>query len=222
MNTASQHLFRVSLLVVVSVLAACTSTSDATTVPTSSEPPSTSAPSSTTTLPPADSPTVRETTVRAALDAIFASDFETLLRLSLPEDAALLEALEAAEPTAPPLLGRLSQNLIVAFGPLGSQSILVEEGENDGDWVQVDVKSGVQGAGIVVMIDNTTDRIDLIATFAAYVAADLERAASESPIVLDALAQRAASLEAADRLAFEPLRDDQAAMDRLLILVSAA
>ena len=205
------------------LLGACSANSDEpeTTVP----PPTTTTTieaTTTSTSTTVAAPTERELIVADAIDAIFAADTETLLALSLDSDAELIAALDDVTGTPQTLLGRLNEILVVSFGSQGAAQMAVEEvgPAGGGAWTRVDVRANPQSEGFPILLAASGTQIDLIASFGAYVSGDLEQLALQSPDVAAALATRLESLQVARDVAFDPLRDDPAALARLIDLLS--
>lgn len=160
-----------------------------------------------------------ETTVRGALERIAAGDNASLTSLLLPEDAQLIDAANRSGGAGDKLFSRLTAALIVVYGPEGIPKLIVTYTGETAGYSEVDVGPSESAPMLPVFISTEDGKVDLLASFAAYVAPDLLQLAENDPDVRALLAARLSALTVADEYGLLNLRPQPGTLQRLIRLL---
>lgn len=157
-----------------------------------------------------------ENTVLDALMDIVSGDRDGLLSLTLNEDRQFLAAVNRQDNAGDLMVDRLSASLVGAFGPTGISKLRVSYVGTDHDYYRVDVSPSASGPGLPILLNIEKSKIDLLASFAGYVASDLFAAAQADPEVHAMLRSRLHALKTADMLALPQLRSQPGQLRALI------
>ncbi len=162
-----------------------------------------------------------ESLVEDALISIASGDNEGLTSLILPEDQQFLAAADRHDGAGSVLLNRLTAGLVAAFGPTGVPKLQVSFAGSDSDYQRVDVSPSEEAPSLPVFVTGSDPKVDLIASFAAYVASDLLDLAKSDEEIRSLLTKRLHALEVSDTRALPNLRSQPGKLRQLIRLLKS-